>query len=245
MVVHLDGCRGGTYDPAPRVAGETGETMTASTIHNDWNPLPHLDDRPSYDSVRFTRDARGRRLWLRERRYVDRFLSTLRPGSIVLDVPSGMGRFTELIDHHGHRAVSVDLLFEHVHYIANREDVVSSGALQADIGRLPFDDDSVDAAICIRLLHHLTPSQIGTALGELRRVARSALFTYYSRRTLKFLKKQIRRRPLRGRYYTPATMERFCLDAGWSESRALTSSPLHNLHFVVVDRAASSTIQAA
>ena len=219
--------------------------MTAETIHSDWNPSPRLDDRPSYDSKRFTRNARGRRLQQRERQLVDKFLSTLSPGSIVLDVPSGMGRFTDLIDRHGHRAVSIDLLFDHVQYVANRSDVVSTCAVQADIGRLPLDDDSVDAALCIRLLQHLTPPQIITALGELRRVARTALFTYYSRWTVKFLKKQIRRRPLNGRYYSPTTIRQLCRDSGWSDDTLLTRSPLHNLHFMVVDRDELPTSQAA
>jgi len=240
--MYLDSFWCGIYHPAPQ---KIGENMAATTIHNDWDPRPQLDDRPSYDTIRFDRNSRGRKLSERERRVVDRFLSTLRPGSTVLDVPSGMGRFTDLIDRYGHRAVSIDLLFEHVHYIANRQNGISTSALQADIGRLPLADNSIDAALCIRLLHHLTPAQITTALAELRRVTCSALFTFYSRRTFKFIKKRFRGRPLNGRYYTPATIEQLCLGAGWSDRRALTSNPLHNLHFMAVRRAESSMDRVA
>lgn len=233
VLMHLDGVRRGIYHPAPQ---KIGENMGAATIHNDWDPQPRLADRPSYDTIRFEKNSRGRKLWQRERRVVDRFLSTLRPGSTVLDVPSGMGRFTDLIDRNGHRAVSIDLLFEHVHYIANRQNRTSTSALQADIGRLPLADNSIDAALCIRLLHHLTPAQITTALAELHRVTCSALFTFYSRRTFKFMKKRLRGRPLNGRYYSPLTIEQLCRDAGWSGRSALTSNPLHNLHFATVSR---------
>lgn len=219
--------------------------MTATTIHNDWNPRPGVDDHPSYDSLRFSQDRRGRRLWKRERRIVDRFLSTLQPGSTVLDAPAGMGRFTDLINRHGHRAISIDLFYDHAHHLANRRDVVSAATLQADIGRLPLADDTIDAALCIRLLHHLTPLQIALAFDELRRVARRALLTYYSRWSLKFLKKHLRGRLPSGRYYSPATIGQLCLDAGWSRGQALTSSPLHNLHFVTVDRVEEPMSQAA
>jgi SAM-dependent methyltransferase len=177
-----------------------------------------IEGKGEYERRRFEQSAGGRARNRREQAMVRRFLGRLPPGSRVLDVPAGLGRFTELILRSGHRPLSIDLNFSR---IAEAKDRLPEPvpAIQADITRLPLADQSVPAVICFRLLHHLSPDLIQHVLCELRRVTARAFVTFYSSRTLKYGKKRLRGKPVSGRYYSPRQLLGWARAAGWKECR--------------------------
>ncbi len=175
-----------------------------------------VEPEGDYERRRFERSAEGQEKNRREQEMVRRFLRNLPIGSRVLDVPAGMGRFTELILQSGHQPMSVDLNFARITE-ARRRASKPVPAIQGDVTQLPLADQSVDAVVCFRLLHHLTPEMISKVLVELRRVAPRAYVTFYSRHTVKFLKKHLRGKAVSGQYYAPGQLIQWARAAGWDQ----------------------------
>jgi len=190
--------------PSGRYSGESWQSTVEREGEYEWR--------------RFERTAEGRAKNRIERTMVHRFLQRLPPGSRVLDVPAGLGRFTDLILQTGHHPISIDLNFGRIAE-ARRRQPGSLSSIQADVTRLPLGDQSVNAALCFRLLHHLTPEMIRQVLMELRRVAPRAFVTFYSSHTLKYYKKRLRGKPLSGRHYPPGQLIDWCRTAGWGSCR--------------------------
>jgi SAM-dependent methyltransferase len=177
-----------------------------------------VEDKGEYERRRFEQTAEGRAKNRMEQGMVRRFLLRLPPASRVLDVPAGLGRFTELILQTGHHPLSIDLNFGRIEE-ARRRLRHPVPALQADITQLPLADQSVSAVLCFRLLHHLSPDLIQQVLRELRRVTGRAFVTFYSSHTLKYWKKSFRGKPVSGRYYPPGELIAWARAAGWKACR--------------------------
>ncbi|MFQ5843385.1 MAG: class I SAM-dependent methyltransferase [Planctomycetota bacterium] len=193
--------------------------------------------RTGYDRGRFEGSRRGRRMNRRERAVVGRYLAELPAGRLVLDVPAGEGRFTDLVVGHGHRSVSVDLDRERILRASVRLPSRRVPSVRADVARLPLGDDSVDAALCIRLLHHLEEEQILDVLRELRRVAHRACVTFYSSRSWRVLKRRIRGKRPRGKPRPARRLEELSRRAGWGSCRRRPAvSFLPSLQFLRLSR---------
>ncbi len=105
------------------------------------------------------------------------FTTSLPPDALVADVGCGNGRHSRALAAAGHRVVAVD--FAHNLLVIGRRG--SRGRIwggqilwvQADAATLPLRDGSMDAALCVAVLHHLpTADERVRALRELRRVLR-------------------------------------------------------------------------
>ncbi len=152
--------------------------MASSLEEAQWNiENPRFD----YENRRFESSAKGRRKNQFERKVAKRILSRLPSNSLVVDVPCGLGRFSDLIVDQGHRYVGIDLNRAWAHYAAHRRNdflpTVNASALE-----LPLADNSAHFILCIRLFHHFQPEQIEQAFKEISRVAPQALVTFYNRR---------------------------------------------------------------
>lgn len=87
----------------------------------------------------------------------------------VLDVPCGSGRLSPVLLERSERVVSLDVSAEMLAALERRRD----GRVRALVEGLPFRDDSFDAVVCCRLLHHLGPAaDLERATSELLRVSR-------------------------------------------------------------------------
>lgn len=172
---------------------------------------------PPYEQKRFYSSLRGKALNRRELRLVRWFLDQLPKDSLVLDVPAGSGRFVRTIQESGHRIIAIDNDAERVNHIKKRifDLQISATAREGDIFNLPLSDDSVDAAICIRLLHWFEEEEIRKALSELARVASHVYVTYYSKHTIEGLRKSLRGYRGNAKNYTRSQM----LD--WAQSVGL------------------------
>lgn len=127
------------------------------------------------------------------------------PPGRILDLPAGLGQFTDALRRAGHTVVPADIN-------RHRDDYV-----YADMGvRLPFGDGEFDAAVCLEGIEHMLDPAL--LLGELMRVVRPGgrvvlstpnVMNFYSR--LQFL--------LTGTFYQFNPAELRDLPAGAMEDR--------------------------
>lgn len=99
-------------------------------------------------------------------------LAMLPSNWVVADLGCGTGNVTELLAPHVERVVAVDLSQPMLDAAKLR--LKEAGNVQFAAGsldKLPLKDRSVDAAVCVLVLHHL--SEPAKALGEMKRVLRA------------------------------------------------------------------------
>jgi SAM-dependent methyltransferase len=75
-------------------------------------------------------------------------------GKLVLDAGVGAGRYTDVVSRWGAHVVAVDLSFAVEAAYRNFRDRPNVFIAQADIGALPFAQESFDYIFCIGVLHH-------------------------------------------------------------------------------------------
>ncbi len=101
-------------------------------------------------------------------------------GKIVLDAGIGAGRFSDVLSRWGAKVVGVDLSYAVEASHANFRDRPNVLVAQADIGRLPLADASVDVIVSIGVLHH-TPSTeryFKALVPKLKRGGRISIWVY-------------------------------------------------------------------
>jgi len=103
-----------------------------------------------------------------EQEVVHQLLSELPPGSSVLDAGCGTGRHTAFLAENGHDVTGIDSSPEMLAVAAAK--VPAARFELADLERIPFPDDSFDAAVCSLVLSHARDIRPGVA--ELARVVR-------------------------------------------------------------------------
>ena len=110
--------------------------------------------------------------WWAERRVLRRLVAQLGRPRWLVDFGGGFGRNLEHYRDRAERAVIVDYSFENLRRTAeeHRPEMAAGRLLlvRADLNRLPFRDQAFDAALIVRVLHHLP--DVDRALGEMGRV---------------------------------------------------------------------------
>jgi ubiquinone/menaquinone biosynthesis C-methylase UbiE len=137
------------------------------------------DIAQTYDAGRFD-NLKGRVYRWREERAIEQALGRLRRGT-VLDAACGTGRITALLQRHGFKATGCDVSLAMM-AVAHRR-LTSLGydvpLVESSVERLPYPDQSFDAATCIGLLMHLDAEVRVRALRELARVSRGPMMVQY------------------------------------------------------------------
>ena len=116
--------------------------------------------------------------WAREYEVVDKLLKAMPPGSTILDMPCGTGRFFPLVQRNGHRVLGGDISIDMVRQVPSSrvELPASRGVVVCDARRLPFASGSFDYVICVRFFTLRLPrDMVLAALQEMTRVAKSAV----------------------------------------------------------------------
>ena len=99
------------------------------------------------------------------------FCQCIVSGGLVLDAGCGGGRDCQAFVERGFKVIGIDLS-EKMLEIAQAS--VKSGAFkQADLRKIPLDDDSVDGIWCCASLLHLKHSEVPRALAEFKRILRT------------------------------------------------------------------------
>jgi ubiquinone/menaquinone biosynthesis C-methylase UbiE len=142
--------------------------------------------------------ALGKKRDLRKARAILRAFNVLRSHhhcasfKDVLDIPCGTGRFSNLFDTEGCHTIGADLSVEMLQQA--REKHPQQDFLCADIGRLPFEDNSIDIGACIRMLHLVHSSELRVSfLRELNRVCKfGAIIDYRHSHTVRIFSRKLR-----------------------------------------------------
>ena len=131
-----------------------------------------------YDRKRSTHGS-----WRAEQAALDDFLReiSLPPGSAVVDVPVGTGRFLETYARLGFRVTGIDISTDMV--ATSRQRAAALGLQSAtfaigDATRLQLADKSVDLAVSVRFLNHLEFDTIRSVIAELARVSTRYLIVH-------------------------------------------------------------------
>ena len=201
--------------------------MTPDNQQNEKNSQPgrygtdgwknYIERGETYEWLRFGKTKKARQRSHREIGMVVDFLQSLPQNQVVLDAPSGMGRFCEIIREQGHIPIAVDSNSGRIKDTYNRLDPPIP-AVHADIMNLPFLDNAFDAVICFRLLHHLNADLVMTVLQEISRISKHALITFYSQNTWKFYRKHLTGKTPQGYYYRFNWILKASREAGWKLS---------------------------
>lgn len=122
--------------------------------------------------------------WVLEQRIIENMLDDLPEGATVLDAPIGTGRF---LPYYGRRRfhvygmdISGDMLNQaasKVQTLAGRTDFApaSLNLGQGSVTDVPLPDNSVDAAVNVRITRWLSPDECQQMIREMQRVARKKI----------------------------------------------------------------------
>jgi ubiquinone/menaquinone biosynthesis C-methylase UbiE len=146
-----------------------------------------LDAARAYDAG--YRERRSRTT-LREMEILRTFLSRYDGPMTILDAPSGGGRLSATLAEYAQAIVEMDIAQgQLLHGRANRIDATRQTWVRGSALAIPLPDASVDAAVCIRLSHHLyCAEERERLLAELLRVAtRFVVFHYVDGHSPRYL----------------------------------------------------------
>ncbi len=143
-----------------------------------------------------------RRISKWERAIVARILQRIgAQGASILDIPSGYGRFTDIVRAAGAKLFAADISSDMVIRTAAGAKTDGCSFFVADATAIPLADKSVDGTITVRLLQHLADEKLRISImGELCRVAtRFVLVTFYDREGLHALQRLVKKKSRRTR----------------------------------------------
>jgi ubiquinone/menaquinone biosynthesis C-methylase UbiE len=153
----------------------------------------------SYDRKRF-QSLEGRIKDRNDWRALKRALDRVEDKSLVLDLPSGTGRFFPELAAQGFPMIAADLSPQMLRYSRERYPEASRRFMfgRFDLERLPFRDKTIPCTIVFRFFHLVTDERICIEiLQELNRVTSGwVIATFHHRYTFKYLSDRLRgRRP--------------------------------------------------
>ena len=153
------------------------------------SPKMAADYRRSRHPSRYTRHYK-------EEAIVSPWLDDLPRGAAVLDVPCGTGRWIPTLAGRGFRYVGADIsqaMVGEARTVTGPPAV--SGLVVADLAHLPFANESFDAVILWRLLHHVPDSETrGRLLREAARVTRyKVILSFHHPCSFTYVTKVVRR----------------------------------------------------
>jgi len=193
----------------PYIEGMQGE----GRVEDKWRG----DDAGARYTLQRWRDPRAA---LRDPMLVERIFDrygvrpSMRP---ILDAPCGTGRLRGVLERRGLRYVGIDVSLP---MLREAQRFAGDGLMQAEVQRLPFQDDSFDVVVCCRLLHHLRDEdEIESVVRELTRVShRMVVASFWDSASLHALRRRVglrRTEGPRGRHaLSKRSLRRIFEDAG-------------------------------
>lgn len=128
----------------------------------------HGHEAEQYDEARESTP-----LWLHQQAEVERYLDAFGPGTRVLDVPVGTGRFLDTYAERGFDVVGVDVSDSMLALARSKRSDID--LREGDIFHLDFPNGSFDVVVCVRFLNWVGASDLAAALSELGRVTRNTV----------------------------------------------------------------------
>lgn len=127
------------------------------------------------------------RKWKKETAIVQRIISGLDLGTLILDIPLGTGRFLPYYQKKGIRTIGLDISMDMLRQAKKK--MMRTGIVPVIIGdarHIPMISKSVDYIICIRLLNWVPTATAKDIIREFHRVARKGIVVgFQSQRTIR------------------------------------------------------------
>lgn len=207
-----------TDSTPPITSAEPDAAAPDAVLHapsqDSYHRYLHQLDRPDRAS-RYPSQFDGSLRQRRERRALEQLISQIPSQSLVLDLPCGTGRVTRLILQAGHAVLGGDsapaMLAEAERQLQPEFPQARFQVISAAETGLP--DQSVDAVVCNRLLHHFAEPDVRIGvLREFARVSRGPVIVSFSNTFGADVMWQKLIRRLQGRelrHYFPISMRQF------------------------------------
>ena len=118
--------------------------------------------------------------WEREQEAIEGFLRKCAPGSTIVDVPFGTGRFVDFYAQCDHVVYGLDVsrdMMNQARSTAQQQHARLEPVL-GEIEVLPLRDRSIDHVVCVRFLNWVPLPVVDRILGEFARVARKDVLVH-------------------------------------------------------------------
>jgi len=176
-------------------------------------------------------------MYRREREALGELLGGIGPLAISLDLPSGTGRFSDILAKSADHVTLADASAAMLEVAQEDLSHLNASYLKTDAQQIDLADGSVDLVFCHRFLHHFdNVSARSRILTELVRVSRRyVVLSYYSRGPRKHLRWLLRRALLlTGAADRPLTLEQFHRETSAAGLHLVCQLTLRKLPFVAV-----------
>lgn len=182
----------------------------------------------TYQQRRFKSSRRMQRLHSMEMSFAEKLLHRVGPNSVILDIPCGSGRFTNLFGRTNY-VVSVDISED---MLSEARQVVppefNGEFILASTFDIPLADTSVDMVFCMRLLHHISEPELRKQiLCEIKRISRQwVAVSFYRKESYRYYRKKLLRKKISGQPITMDLFEKETLECGFQIVDLIPKKPM-------------------
>lgn len=150
-----------------------------------------------------------------EKAFAQRLFEMVGSEAHIVDIPCGSGRFFDFFS----KAKKLVLADYSISMLEVCEEKFGSPDnvrfVQADISSIPLEDGWADLCFCMRLFHHMDNDQIRLiALKELSRVSRKFVALSFYNPNLRFYRKKMLGKKIRGNFITCSHLSALAKEAG-------------------------------
>ena len=183
-------------------------TVTSETVT--------IEQAKTYEKKRFSRRYRTRRLNRFEKTFALQMVEMLGDDVHIVDIPCGNGRFFDIFGN----AKKLTMVDYSENMLAAAKEKIGDAKnvefVRADISNLPLPDNCAELCFCMRLFHHMEDDHIRlTALKELARISRKYVaMSFYNKDCLRFYRRKLLGKKIRGSYVTFAHIVKLASQAG-------------------------------
>lgn len=132
---------------------------------------------------------------MREYQILKRLLGQQKHCATMLEIPCGGGRISQQLTDATNLLIQADIGLGQILYAMTKDNLnIPQIWMAASAFRIPLQDSSVDASVCIRLSHHLvTAAERESLLVELLRVSqRFVIMTFFDFQSIKNILRRVR-----------------------------------------------------
>jgi uncharacterized protein YbaR (Trm112 family) len=151
-------------------------------------------------NLKYDRKILKRLSTMREHQILKRLLGQQKHCATMLEIPCGGGRISSQLTDATDLLIQADIGLGQILYAMTKEKFkIPQIWMTASAFRIPLRDSSVDAAVCIRLSHHLmTAAQRESLLAELLRVSSQfVIMTFFDYHSIKNMLRRVRSKRLK------------------------------------------------
>ncbi len=163
-----------------------------------------LEEARDYEKRRFLKRPKTRRLNRVEKKFAQKLHNMVGSDSCIVDIPCGNGRFFTIFSK-ARKLIMIDYSADMLRAAKERFEIGENvQMLQGDISNLSLDNDIADLCFCMRLFHHMKTDEVRLdSLKELSRISkRYVALSFYNKNCLRFFRRKMLRKKIRGYYIT-------------------------------------------